>query len=90
MNAISKKIDSLKFQQKLVEEQEALSIYCPNYRKTHILRECPPNSKSDHKCVISLGKHAIEECPSIPGLKETFEGENYEPEPLHTMGTHKN
>jgi len=33
MNIVSKQIDSLKFQQKLVEEQEKLSIYCQKCRK---------------------------------------------------------
>lgn len=52
MNTVSKQIDSLKFQQKLVEEQESLSIYCPKCRKNHLLRECPTDVKSANKCVI--------------------------------------
>lgn len=83
---IRKKIDSLKIQQKLVDEQEALSIFCPKCRKKILLRECP----ADLKCVICAGNHAIEKWASIPGLKVVFEGENSEPEPLHAMGARRN
>ena len=73
----------------MVEEQDLLSIYCPNCWKNHLLRECLANVKSANKCVICTRKHPTNECPYIPRLKAAFEGEHPEPEPLHTMGARK-
>ena len=43
MNTIRNQIDSLKIQQKLVDEEESLSIFCPKCRKKNDLKECPTN-----------------------------------------------
>ena len=69
MNNVSKQIYSLKFQQKLVEEQESLSTFCPKCTKKHLLREFPLDIKGTNKCAIFTGNHATEKCPSIPGRK---------------------
>lgn len=90
MNTVSKQIDSLKFQQKLVEEQESLFIFCPKCRKKHLLRECPIDVKGTNKCEICTENHATEKCPSIPRLKAVFEGGKPEAESLHTMGARRN
>ena len=86
MNTISKQIDSLKFQQKLVEEQESLSIFCPKCRRKHLLRECRLDIKETNKCAICAKNHATEKCPSIPRLKVVLEGGQPEAESLHAMG----
>ena len=52
MNTISKQIDSLKFHQKLVEEQATLSILCSRCRRKNPLRECPIDIKETNKCPI--------------------------------------
>lgn len=75
MKIVIKQINSLKFQQKLAEEQSSLSIYCQKYRKKHLSRECRTNVKVVNTYVICAGKHSINECSSILGLKETFEEE---------------
>jgi len=80
----------LKFQQKLVEEQEMLSIYYPKCRRKHPLRECPLNIKETNKCGISADNHATEKCPSIPVLKVVLEGGQPESESPHAMGARRN
>ena len=35
MNNVTKQLDSLKFQQKLMKEQESLCIFCPKCRDKH-------------------------------------------------------
>ena len=90
MNTVSKQINSLKFQQKLVEEQESLSIFCPKCRRKHPLRECPLDIKETNKCVICADNHATDKCPSIPGLKAIFEGGQPEAESLHAMEARRN
>jgi len=90
MNAVSKQIESLKFQQKLVEEQEPLAIFCPRCRRKHPLRECPLDIKETDKCAICAENHATEKCPSIPGLKAILEGGQPEAESLHAMGAQRN
>lgn len=62
---ISKQVDSLKFQQKLVEEQETLSIFCSRCRRNHPLRECPLDIKETNKCAICADKHATKKCPYL-------------------------
>jgi len=89
MNTVSKQIDSLKFQQKLVEEQESLSIFCPKCRRNHFLRECPLDIKETNKCVICTENHATEKCPSIPGLQAILEGGQPEVQSLHVMGARR-
>lgn len=74
MNNVSKKIDSLKFQQKLVEEQDMLSIFFPKCKINHPLRECPLDIKETNNCEICTDNHATDKCPSIPGLKVVLEG----------------
>ena len=86
MNNVSKQIDSLRFQQKLVEEQEILSIFCPKRRRKHPLREYPIDVKETNKCAICANNHATDKCPSIPGLKVVFEGGQLEAESLHSRG----
>lgn len=86
MNIFIKQLYSLKFQHKLVEEQETLSIYHQNCRKKHLLRQCPADVKSANTYVICAGKNPTKEIPFIPGLKEKFEGENLVLEPLCVMG----
>ena len=71
-----KQIYSLKFQRKLVEEQDILSIYCPKCRRKHPLRECPFDIKETNKCAICADNHATKKCPSIPGLKAILQGRN--------------
>ena len=80
MSTVSKKIDSLKFQQKLVKEQESLSIFCPKCRRKHLLREFPLDIKETNKCAICTENHATEKFPSIPGLKAILEGGQIEVE----------
>ena len=87
---LSKQIDSLKFQQKLVEEQEILFIFCPKCRRKHPLRECPLDIKETNKCAICIENHDIEKCPSILGLKAVLEGGQPEAESLHVMGAQRN
>ena len=65
MNIVSKKINSFKFQQKHVEEQDSLSSFCPKRRKKHLLRECPLYIKGTNKCEICTENHAMEKCPSM-------------------------
>lgn len=89
MNIVRKKVDSFKFQKKLIEEQETLSIYCPNCTRKHILREYVMDVKIVDNCVIRGGKHPTEEFPSIVGLKPTIEQENLESKPLHATGAKK-
>ena len=90
MNIVSKQRDSLKFQQKLVEEQESLSIFCPKCRRNHVLRECPLDIKETNKCAICAKNHATKKCPSISGLKVVLEGGQPEAESLHVMGARRN
>jgi len=90
MNIVSKQIYSLKFQQKLVEEQESLSIFCPKCRRNHVLRECPLDIKETNKCEICAENHATEKYPSIPGLKALLEGGQPEAESLNAMGARRN
>lgn len=90
MNIVSKKIDSLKFQQKLVEEKESLSIFYPRCRRQHPLRECPLDIKENNKCAICVKNRDIEKCPSIPRLKVVLEGGKPEAESLHAMGARRN
>ena len=86
MNTVSKQIDSLKFQQKLAEEQESLSIFYTKCRRKHILRECPLDIKETNKCAICTKNHVMEKCPSILGLKDVLEGGQSEAESLCVMG----
>ena len=82
MSTINKQINSLKFQQKLVEEQE-----CPKCRRKHLLRKYPLDIKETNKYAICAENHATEKCPSIPRLKSIIEGGQPEVESLHAMGT---
>jgi len=77
MSYISKKIDYLKFQQKLLEERETLSIYCPKCRRNHIFLEFPLNVKSANKCVISTGKHHTPCFPVYNAPPYSYQNENY-------------
>jgi len=63
-----------------------LFIFCPKCRKKHLLREFPLDIKGTNKCANCTENHAIEKCPSIPGLKVVFEGGQPEAESLHAMG----
>lgn len=90
MNTVSKQIDSLKFLQKLVEEQESLSIVCQKCKRNHILREFPLDIKETNECEICEENHATEKCPSIPGLKVVLEGGQPEAESLHGMEARRN
>jgi len=73
MNNVSKKIDSMKFQQKFVEEQDLLSIFFPKCKINHPLRECPLDIKETNNCEICADNPTIDKCPSIPGLKFVLE-----------------
>lgn len=86
MNIVSKQIYSFKFQKKLVEEQDSLSIFSPKCIKKNPLRECPLDVKGTNTCEIFAKNHAMEKCPSITGLKVIFEGGKVEVDSLHAMG----
>jgi len=90
MNIVSKQRDSLKFQQKLVEEQDSLSIFCPKCRRNHVLRECPLYIKETNKCAICAENHATKKCPSISRLEVVLKGGQPKAESLHVMGAQRN
>lgn len=85
INIVSKQIGSLNFQQKFVEEQDSLYIFCPKCRKKHLLRECTLVIEGTNKCEICIENHATEKFPSIPGLKNVLDGGQLEAESLHVM-----
>jgi len=81
MNIVSKQIGSLKFHQKLVEEQESF-FFGPKCRRKHILRKCHVDIKGTNKCATCIENHATEKCLSIPGLKFALERGQPEAESL--------
>ena len=90
MNIVTKQLDSLKFQQKLLKEQESLCIFCPKCRDSHPPKECPLNLKETNKCAICAEDHITEKCPSILGLKAVFTGGQPKAEYLYAMGERRN
>jgi hypothetical protein len=71
LSSLGSQLDTLKIKQKQEVENVALSVYCPKCRKKHPLREFPLDNIE--VCGICADNHATEKCPSLPGLKETYQ-----------------
>jgi hypothetical protein len=67
LRSFSSQMDTLQIKKKKAEEEEALSIFCPQCRDKHPKRECPLDRKPI--CTICDKDHDTQNCPSLPGIK---------------------
>ena len=87
MSTLSSQLDTLPEQHKQMELEKTMAIFCPQCKKRHPLKECPLNTVE--ACAICEQSHSTNSCPSLPGLKSVFEGENEEVDQLYFMGSKK-
>jgi hypothetical protein len=76
INSFASQMDTLQVKQKQVESEKALCIFFLNCRKKHPPRECSLNSV--HVFLICELDHAINQCPSLPGVKASMKETNEE------------
>jgi hypothetical protein len=74
LSTLGSQLDTLKIKQKKEVEDATLTIYCPKCRKIHPLKECPLDNIE--LCGICADNHATENFPSLPELKETYQGKS--------------
>ena len=71
---LNEEIDILRMQNKKKVDIVALFIFFPICRKKHDFHECPLDNFKI--CEIRAISHTMKDCPSLPGLKAVYQGEN--------------
>jgi hypothetical protein len=66
------KMGTMQIKKKQEEEEKKLAIFCPKCTKRHPRNECPLDLID--ACGICKESHATDKCPSLLGLKSTFQG----------------
>jgi len=57
-----------------MEVEKEMTIFFPQCRKKHLIKECPLNTVET--CAICEKNNSTTTCPSLPRLKAIFQGEN--------------
>ena len=70
LGTLTTQLDVLQGNQKQALREQNLAIFCPCNRKKHNHLEFP--LEMVHMCAICTKYHDIEQCPSLPRLKEVF------------------
>jgi len=70
LHTFALQMDTMQIKWKQEEAERALAIFCPRCTKRHPRTECPLNDKE--VCLVCEENHAIEKCPSMPGLKDIY------------------
>ena len=70
LGTLKMQLDVLQAKQKQAISEKNLAIFCPRCRKKHNQRECPLDMV--HTCAIYTKDHAMDQCPSLPGLKAIY------------------
>jgi hypothetical protein len=72
LSSLSSQLDTFQAKKNKEEVNLALVIFCSRCRKKHPLQECPLDSIE--VCVICEQNHATKNFPSLPELKEVYQG----------------
>lgn len=72
LHRFSLKMDTIEIKRKQVEAKRALTILYPICTKRHPRNECPLNVTEVF--LACEENHAIDKCPSFPGLKAIYQG----------------
>jgi hypothetical protein len=83
INSFTSQMDTMQVKQKQVESEQVLCIFCLKSRKKHPPRECPLNSVQ--VCLICELDHATDQCPYLPGVKESMKATNEEAEAIYLI-----
>ena len=73
-----------KIQEQQDQQDQALSIFFPNCRKKHPLKECPLNIVQI--CGLCTSNHKTDDCPRLKELQAARMEENQSMESLYFMG----
>jgi hypothetical protein len=83
LSTLTTQLVVLQDKKKQEEVKKTLAIFCHRCRKKHGPRECPLDVVQ--VCAICAKDHAMEQCPSLLGLKYVFREEEEETKPLYLM-----
>jgi hypothetical protein len=86
LSTLNTQLDVLQAKLKKIEQEKALAIFCHMCRRKHGPRDCPLDVV--RVCIICTKDHDVEQCPSLPGLKDVFREEEEETDPLYLMAQH--
>jgi hypothetical protein len=83
LSTLTTQLDVLQAKQKQAEAEQTLAIFFHRCRKKHGPRECPLDVVRVY--AICAKDHAMEQFPSLPGLKLSLEKQKEETKPLYLM-----
>jgi len=72
LQTLAMQMDTLHIKRKQEEVERALAIFFPRYTSRHPRNECPLNSIE--VCSVCEENHSTDKCPSLPGLKDVYQG----------------
>ena len=80
LHTFALQMDIIQVKRKQEEADRALAIFYPRCTQKHPRNECSLNVIK--VCLVCEENHATEKCPSLPGLKFIYQGEEEMPEKL--------